>query len=143
MHAEYDDASLGVVLYDLRGCIDSVQSGHEDVHDHDIGVFGFRKFDSFASVAGFGDYFELITLLQLHAQTSPNNAVIVSDENSYAFHASTPPGVGISRVSEVPPRRWEATINFPFTFDTRSRMPINPSPILLRLRSIPTPSSST
>jgi len=104
MHAEDHNSSLRIAFYDLRSGIDPIQFGHEDVHDDDVGIFGFREFDGLASITRFANDLELVTLLQLHAQSFSNNTVIVSDENSYAFHASTPRGTGISNFIDVPPR---------------------------------------
>ncbi len=80
VHAQHNDADVGIALDDLGGGIDAVQLRHGNIHDDDVGRELLGEANGFAAVASFADHFDGRVGLEQELKALADHAVIVGDE---------------------------------------------------------------
>jgi hypothetical protein len=80
VHAQHNDADVGIALDDLRRRVDAVELGHSDIHDNNVGRELFGEADGFAAIGGFADDFDSRVGLEQEPKAFANYSVIVGNE---------------------------------------------------------------
>ena len=80
MHAQHNDADVGIALDDLGGGIDAVELRHGNIHDNNVGRKLLGEANGFAAVAGFADHFNRGVGLEQELKALADHAVIVGNE---------------------------------------------------------------
>ena len=81
VHAQHDDAHVGIALDDLRGGIDAVELRHGDIHHHHVRRKLLGEPDRFAAIGGFTDYFDGWVRVQKELEALADDAVIIGNEH--------------------------------------------------------------
>src|SRR5439155_9691969 len=131
---------------------------HGDVYDGHVRLVPPHHFDRFQAGAGFGNHFELRSLLQDLTQSLTHQGVIVDEQDASGHQTLAPArdgaasgtgvdGKGMHNNTRVPWPGAESSARLPPTLAARSRMPRIPSPasrlgMPLRSSSKPQPLSS-
>src|SRR5206468_11685446 len=101
------DAGAWSRTHDASGCLDPVQDGHADVHEHDVGLQAAGCGDRVLAVASLTDDTRVRLRLEDLAQPDPDERLIVSDQD--VGHATgsrtrtTKPPWGSGLASKRPP----------------------------------------
>jgi hypothetical protein len=82
VHAQHNDADVGIALDDLGRSVDAVELGHGNVHDNHVGRELFGEADGFAAIGGFADDFDSRVGLEQEPKTFANYSMIVGNEDS-------------------------------------------------------------
>jgi len=77
VHAEHDDADVGIAFHDLRSCIDPVELRHSNVHHDHIGAELLGHADGFTSIGRLPDNFDVGIGLQEKPETLADDTMIV------------------------------------------------------------------
>jgi len=76
---EEDDSDIWGVFLELAGGTEAVHAGHSDIHEDDVGLNFFGKFDGFSSIICFSDDFEGGVCLKERAERLSEEGVVVDD----------------------------------------------------------------
>src|SRR6266516_7309609 len=89
---------------------DTVELGHAEVHEHDVGLEGAGELDRLEAVPGFPHYFNVVLGPQDHAKASPHERLVVGEQDAdhsavaYGSRARTANPPTVRRpASKVPP----------------------------------------
>ncbi len=82
MHAQHDDADVGIALDDLGRGINTVELRHSDIHDDHVGRELLGEADGLAAIAGFADDFDCGVGLEQKLKAFANDPMIIGDEDS-------------------------------------------------------------
>jgi hypothetical protein len=82
MHAQHDDADVGIAFYDLGSGVDTVELGHRNVHDDYVGRKLLCEADGLAAIAGFADDFDGGVGLKQKLKAFANDSMIIGNEDS-------------------------------------------------------------
>jgi hypothetical protein len=82
VHGEDEDFGVGGGLVDAASGFNTVEEGHADVEDGDVGLELGGFVDSLASVSGFGADLPAGARLEEGAQTGTDHSVVISDEDA-------------------------------------------------------------
>ena len=86
---------------DLAGRLDARAPRHAHVHQHHVGRQLAGEFDGLGAVGRLGDHFDLGVFFEHHHETTPEQGVIVTDEDPYPFvHRET-----AHRLTDLPSTR--------------------------------------
>ena len=122
-----DDArSLVADGGDLTGGLDAVHVGHLDVHEDHVWSGPTSGVDGFQPCRGLADDLDVVGLAQDHAETSPDEVVIVGEQDP--DHLAATPSTGMWAVTRNPPPSRGPASNWPPKIETRSLMPRIPRP---------------
>ena len=66
---------------DHRGRSDAIELRHQQVHEHDVRPQLARRLDAEAPVLRLADDLDIVEQLQVAAQSPPNDAVVVDEED--------------------------------------------------------------
>jgi hypothetical protein len=82
-HREHEDASVGRCLADdPAGGLDPIETGHADIHQHDVGAQATRLRDRFLSIAGLADNVDVGLALEDQAEAASHQRLIVDDKDT-------------------------------------------------------------
>ena len=84
VHREEDYPDVRIVVFELRERVDSIQVGHGDVGDDDVGPQSVCSLDQRSPI--FDDRNELELLLEQTFQALSDQSMVVGKQNSRAFH---------------------------------------------------------
>jgi hypothetical protein len=80
VHAQHNDADIGIALDDLGRRVDAIELGHSNVHDDHVGRELFGEADGFAAIGGFADDIDSGVGLEQEPKTFANYSVIIGNE---------------------------------------------------------------
>jgi hypothetical protein len=66
----------------LASCIDPIEIGHPNVHDHDVWFQELRFFNSFTAIRGFSAYFPSWTFLQYGSDALSHEIMVISEQDT-------------------------------------------------------------
>src|SRR6185369_10388449 len=107
----------------LPSCLDAVEVGHPDVHQHDVGADLARGYDRLRAGGGFTDDTQTWCRVDQQPETSADEGLVVGDND--ADHAAASETGRIATTSKPPPSRCPAR-KVPRYIATRSRIPVSP-----------------
>ena len=80
--------ALGILRTDQTGCLDPVEVGHRQIHEHDVGAFAKDHLESFVAVSRDADEFNIGNGAQQLSEACANHHVVVDDNDSYHVRSS-------------------------------------------------------
>jgi hypothetical protein len=80
VHAQHDDAHVGIAFDDLGGGIDTIELGHGNVHDDNVGGELLGEANGFAAVAGLSNNFDGGVRLEQKLEAFADYAVIIGNK---------------------------------------------------------------
>jgi hypothetical protein len=83
MHAQDDDSWTAIELLRSGGDFDSIQSGHSNVENHEVGMMLFHQPHGLKTIRGFSHDCE-VSFFQQAPQPSTHNAVIIREQDAQA-----------------------------------------------------------
>src|SRR6478735_6673183 len=110
---------------------DTVEDGHPQVHEHDVGMQRVDQVERLRAVLGGTDDRDLLADLEKGRQRLAEQRLVVNDQDAYRSVA--PQGhAGSSTRTARPVPGVDSTVREPPSRSARSRMPMRPNPPLLR-----------
>jgi hypothetical protein len=84
--ADNNDFRPRSLFPDNSDCLDSVHSGHENIHEHKIRAQGSRLFDSVEPVYRFTAYYPVRTRRQQQTEAASDSIVVINDKDTQHIH---------------------------------------------------------
>ena len=76
------DAGHALVGTDPPGCLQTIDAGHPDVHQHDVGAMLACERDGLGAVFGLTDDFDVVSGVQQHAKAGADQRLIVGEQDA-------------------------------------------------------------
>jgi len=92
VHGEDEDLGVGRDFADAARGVDTIQEGHADVEDSDVGFVLGGFFDGVATVTGFGANLPANARIKESAQAGADDSVIIRDQDAKGRHREPPWG---------------------------------------------------
>ncbi len=79
---ECDDPDIGISLADRLRSRDTIDLGHEEIHEHDVGTLVTAQADRFVAILRLTNQLEILERVQEGPEAAPDDGVIVNDEHT-------------------------------------------------------------
>src|ERR1035437_5824168 len=122
---------------DLPGGLEAVHFRHSHVHQDHVGLVVGGGLDGLCPVGCLGDHGDPVCCLEDHAESGPDQLLVIGDE--YPDRVGAGHGAGSLAVTANPPAWPGPTVRLPPQDATRSAMPASPNPLLREVSVLPMP----